>query len=114
MTYWCRLAALQSGLSIDKKSKEALALLLPLMDWLEKEKKVLKDQEGISRLGQLLKISYLSILLLCDPFEMILPDDETLDLPYLKKITKSRLYQSHSDRLFSFSYSSVPSNFVTS
>jgi len=48
VTYWCRLAALQSGLSIDKKSKEALALLLPLMDWLEKEKKVLKDQEGIS------------------------------------------------------------------
>ena len=58
--------------------------MLPLMDWLEKEKKVLKDQEGISRLGQLLKISYLSILLLCDPFERILPDDETLDL-YLKK-----------------------------
>ena len=79
-------------MSIDKKSKEALALLLPLMDWLEKEKKVLKDQEGISRLGQLLKISYLSILLLCDPFERILPDVETLDLPYLKKITKSNNY----------------------
>ena len=88
MTYWCRLAALQSGLSIDKKSKEALALLLPLMDWLEKEKKVLKDQEGISRLGQLLKIFYLSIFLLCDTFERNLTDDETLDLYLKKKITK--------------------------
>ena len=58
--------------------------MLPLMDWLEKEKKVLKDQEGISRLGQLLKIFYLSIFLLCDTFERNLTDDETLDL-YIKK-----------------------------
>lgn len=48
ITYWCRLAALQTGLTLDKKSKEALELLLPLMDWLEKEKKVLKEQEAVT------------------------------------------------------------------
>ena len=42
------MAALETGLKLDKKSKESLALLLPLMDWLEKEKKVLKEQEAIS------------------------------------------------------------------
>ena len=36
ITYWCRVSALQNGLKLDKKSKEALAVLLPLMDWLEK------------------------------------------------------------------------------
>ena len=36
VTYWCRLSALQNGLKLDKKSKEALAVLLPLMEWLEK------------------------------------------------------------------------------
>ena len=40
VTYWARLAALQNGLKIDKKSKESTAVLIPLMDWLEKEKKV--------------------------------------------------------------------------
>ena len=40
VTYWARLAALQSAMVIDKKSKEAKAVLIPLMDWLEKEKKV--------------------------------------------------------------------------
>ena len=48
VTYWCRLSALQTGLSLDKKSKEALALLLPLMDWLEKEKKVLSHEEAVT------------------------------------------------------------------
>lgn len=48
VTYWCRLAALQSGLQLDKKSKEALALLMPLMDWLEKEKKVLSSEETVT------------------------------------------------------------------
>ena len=48
VTYWARLAALQSGMKMDKASKEALALLLPLMDWLEKEKKVLKENEAVS------------------------------------------------------------------
>ena len=42
VTYWARLAALQSAMVIDKKSKEAKAVLIPLMDWLEKEKKVCK------------------------------------------------------------------------
>ena len=36
ITYWCRLSALQNGLKMDKNSKEARAVLLPLMDWLEK------------------------------------------------------------------------------
>ena len=43
VTYWARLAALQNGLKLDKKhkkSKEAQGVLLPLMEWLEKEKKV--------------------------------------------------------------------------
>ena len=41
ITYWCRLSALQNGLKLDKKSKEALAVLLPLMDWLEKVSRLL-------------------------------------------------------------------------
>jgi len=48
ITYWCRLAALQNGMSLDKSSKESLAVLLPLMDWLEKTKKDLADNEAIS------------------------------------------------------------------
>ena len=66
ITYWARLTALQNGLSIDKSSKvcllfsgairenkylhskEALAVLLPLMDWLEREKVDKKEQEAIS------------------------------------------------------------------
>lgn len=48
VTYWCRLSALQTGMKLDKSSKEALALLLPLMDWLEKEKKVLKETEAVA------------------------------------------------------------------
>jgi len=48
VTYWCRLAALENGLKLDKKSKEALEVLMPLMNWLEKEKKVMKEQEAVS------------------------------------------------------------------
>ena len=48
VTYWCRLAALQVGMKLDKASKEALAVLLPIMDWMEKEKKVLAENEAIS------------------------------------------------------------------
>ncbi len=48
VTYWCRLAAVQSGMKLDRSSKEATAVLLPLMDWLEKEKKVLADNEAVS------------------------------------------------------------------
>ena len=40
VSYWARLAALQNALKLDKKSEGAKAILLPLMDWLEKEKKV--------------------------------------------------------------------------
>jgi len=48
ITYWARLTALQNGLAIDKSSKEALAVLLPLMDWLENEKQVKKELDSIS------------------------------------------------------------------
>jgi len=48
VAYWARLAALQSAMVIDKKSKEAKAVLIPLMDWLEKEKKVLSGNEAVS------------------------------------------------------------------
>jgi len=40
VAYWARLTALQKGLEIDKSSSEALAILLPLMEWLEGQKKV--------------------------------------------------------------------------
>ena len=40
VAYWARLTALQKGLEIDKSSPEALATLLPLMEWLESQKKV--------------------------------------------------------------------------
>ena len=36
ITYWCRLASLQAALKLDKKSPEAVKVLVPLMDWLEK------------------------------------------------------------------------------
>merc|ERR1711988_1927326 len=48
VTYWARLAALQNAMVIDKKSKEAKAVLIPLMDWLEKEKKVMSDNEAVT------------------------------------------------------------------
>ena len=46
ITYWCRLSALQNGLKLDKKSKEALAVLLPLMDWLEKVSRLFSEIPG--------------------------------------------------------------------
>lgn len=48
ITYWSRLAALQSGMVLDKSSKEALALLIPLMDWLESYKKEQAGNDAIS------------------------------------------------------------------
>jgi len=48
ITYWCRLAALQNGMALDKSSNESLAVLLPLMDWLEKAKKDLSENEAIT------------------------------------------------------------------
>eukprot|EP00088_Acartia_fossae_P046765 TRINITY_DN505_c0_g1_i4.p1 TRINITY_DN505_c0_g1~~TRINITY_DN505_c0_g1_i4.p1 ORF type:complete len:312 (+),score=87.97 TRINITY_DN505_c0_g1_i4:46-981(+) len=47
ITYWCRLAALQNGMSLDKSSKESLAVLLPLMDWLEATKKGQTSNDAI-------------------------------------------------------------------
>lgn len=43
-----RLYALQNALKLDKKSDEAKLLLMALMDYLEKEKKRLGDNEAIT------------------------------------------------------------------
>ncbi|XP_040566330.1 vacuolar protein sorting-associated protein VTA1 homolog [Lepeophtheirus salmonis] len=48
VTYWARVHALEIGMKLDKKSKEALGVLLPLMDWLESEKKVLNNREEVT------------------------------------------------------------------
>lgn len=48
VSYWCRLYALQTGLKIDRKSDDAKALLTSLMDWLEKQKKVMADNEAVT------------------------------------------------------------------
>jgi len=48
ISYWARVTALQTGLTLDKSSKEALAVLLPLMDWLEKEKAENVENEAIA------------------------------------------------------------------
>lgn len=43
-----RLYALQIALTIDKSSKEAKSFLIPLMDWLEKQKNALKENDMIT------------------------------------------------------------------
>ena len=48
VSYWSRLCALQTAMRLDKSSKEAKAVLLPLMDWLEREKKVLGANEAVT------------------------------------------------------------------
>lgn len=48
IAYWCRLYALQSGMKIDRKAKESIALLTALMDWLEKKKKEFAANEAIT------------------------------------------------------------------
>lgn len=48
ISYWTRLNALQNGMKLDRKSKESLGVLMPLMDWLEKEKSVLKENEAVT------------------------------------------------------------------
>ena len=52
ITYWCRLTALQNGLKLDKKSKEALAVLIPLMDWLEKVKELWASKGNLHCYGR--------------------------------------------------------------
>jgi len=47
VAYWARLTALQKGLEIDKSSPDALAILLPLMEWLESQKKVHKENDAV-------------------------------------------------------------------
>lgn len=48
ISYWCRIYALQTALTIDKKSAEAKTFLLPLMDWLEKTKRSSGNNELIT------------------------------------------------------------------
>jgi len=48
VSYWARLTALQTGMTLDKSSKEALAVLLPLMDWLEAEKGRHADNDAVA------------------------------------------------------------------
>lgn len=48
IAYWCRLYALQTALKIDKKSDDAKMLLVALMDWLEKIKKSMTDNDAIA------------------------------------------------------------------
>jgi len=47
VSYWARLTALQAGLDLDKTSPEALAILLPLMEWLEGQKKIHKENDAV-------------------------------------------------------------------
>jgi len=48
ISYWCRFHAVQSGLAIDKTSKEATSVLITLLGWLEERKKELHDNEAIT------------------------------------------------------------------
>ncbi|CAG0925079.1 unnamed protein product, partial [Notodromas monacha] len=48
VSYWCRFYSAQAALKLDRTSPEARAILLPLMDWLEMAKKVMKGDEAIS------------------------------------------------------------------
>jgi len=48
ISYWCRLYALQTALALDKSSKDAKTFLVSLMDWLEKQKNNLKDNDMIT------------------------------------------------------------------
>jgi len=45
VAYWARLTALQAGLELDKSSAEALGILMPLMEWLETQKKMHKEND---------------------------------------------------------------------
>ncbi|CAG5131278.1 unnamed protein product [Candidula unifasciata] len=47
IAYYCRLHAMQQGMAIDKTSPEARKFLVALMDYLEKSKLQLKDEEAI-------------------------------------------------------------------
>lgn len=48
VAYWCRFYCVQNGLRIDSKSKESVAFLTTVMDWLETEKKRLHDNEAVT------------------------------------------------------------------
>ncbi|XP_066594950.1 vacuolar protein sorting-associated protein VTA1 homolog [Prorops nasuta] len=48
ISYWCRLYALQTGLKLSTKTSEETNFLLKLMDWLEKTKKEMHENEAIT------------------------------------------------------------------
>ncbi|ETN63386.1 hypothetical protein AND_004920 [Anopheles darlingi] len=48
VAYWCRLYALQTGLKIPQQSPDDRKLLLAIMDWLEKTKTQMADNESIT------------------------------------------------------------------
>ncbi|XP_059144007.1 vacuolar protein sorting-associated protein VTA1 homolog [Physella acuta] len=47
IAYYCRLYAMQQGMIVDKNSPEARQFLVSLMDFLEKSKIQLKDEEAV-------------------------------------------------------------------
>ncbi|RUS90350.1 hypothetical protein EGW08_001845, partial [Elysia chlorotica] len=47
VAYYCRLYAMQHGMTIDKKSPEARQFLVSLMDYLEQAKKTLGEEEAV-------------------------------------------------------------------
>ncbi|XP_072941048.1 vacuolar protein sorting-associated protein VTA1 homolog [Epargyreus clarus] len=48
VAYWCRLYALQLGLTVTKKTPEETKMLMSLMNWLEEIKMTNKDNEAIT------------------------------------------------------------------
>uniref|UniRef100_A0A182J8G9 Vta1/callose synthase N-terminal domain-containing protein n=1 Tax=Anopheles atroparvus TaxID=41427 RepID=A0A182J8G9_ANOAO len=48
VAYWCRLYGLQLGLKISNQGMEERKLLLAVMDWLEKTKQQMADNESIT------------------------------------------------------------------
>ncbi|XP_043480039.1 vacuolar protein sorting-associated protein VTA1 homolog isoform X2 [Leptopilina heterotoma] len=48
VSYWCRLYALQTGLKLSTKTSDETNFLMKLMDWLERTKKSLHDNEAIT------------------------------------------------------------------
>ncbi|GFO27269.1 vacuolar protein sorting-associated protein vta1 homolog [Plakobranchus ocellatus] len=47
ISYYCRLYAMQHGMTVDKQSPEARKFLVSLMDYLEKSKQTLADEEAV-------------------------------------------------------------------
>ncbi|CAG0902616.1 unnamed protein product [Cyprideis torosa] len=48
IAYWCRFHGVQAAMKVDSKSPDALAIILPLLDWLEKVKNSSKEDEAFT------------------------------------------------------------------